>query len=184
MRQLLTLLTFSTFIILTASHCKKNKPENPVDQLPSETQTGANTYGCLVDGKIFLPKGDPLAGPIKKAAYQFVNGKYSLLISGKSSSSGTVLGIGIQGDSISMAVGDYELVEYNKNGKLSGSFAEFASGNINDFYTNNINRGQLIVTKFDTVNQIISGTFWFDAINSTGHIVQIREGRFDLPYVR
>ena len=26
------------------------------DQLPPETQTGANTVGCLVNGKVFLPK--------------------------------------------------------------------------------------------------------------------------------
>lgn len=184
MRQLLTLLTFSTFIILTASQCRKNKPINPVDNLPPETQTGANTFGCLVDGNVFLPKGDPFGGPIKKAQYQFVNGKQGFGISAKNSNSTLVKGVGIQGDSVSINVGTYNLADYNTNGILSGSYAEFQFGNINDFYTNTINRGQLIIKKFDTVNQIVSGTFWFDAKNSSGQIVQIREGRFDLPYVR
>lgn len=184
MRIFLTLSTILTFVVLTSSQCKKNEPTNPIDQLPPETQTGANTFGCLIDGKVFIPKGDPFGGPIKKAAYQLLNGKYTLLISGKNSSSGIVKGVGIQGDSISIAIGMYELFDYNSNGKLSGSYAEFAGANITDYYTNNINRGQLVIKKLDEANQIISGTFWFDAKNTNGQIVQIREGRFDMPYVR
>ncbi len=175
---------FFFFTFLTAASCKKPRNTNPVDQLPPETQTGANTFGCLVDGKVFLPKGDPFAGPVKKAAYQYLNGKYTLLITGKNSSSDIVKGVGIQGDGILLAPGTHDLVEYNANGKLSGSYAEFISANIKDYYTNNINRGQLVIKNFDTVNQIVSGTFWFDAKNSSGQIVHITEGRFDMPYVR
>jgi hypothetical protein len=182
LRKILPLVLIS--LLFTAAKCRKDKTQNPVDQLPPETQTGANSFGCLIDGQVFVPKGDPLAGPIKKAAYQFLNGKYSLLISGKNSSASVVKGVGVQGDSILMTVGTFDLGEYNVVGKLSGSYAEFTSGNINDYYSNNINRGQLTITKFDEVNQIISGTFWFDARNTTGQIIQIREGRFDLPYVR
>ncbi|MGD5408184.1 hypothetical protein QUS89_23100, partial [Xanthomonas citri pv. citri] len=39
-----------------SSSCRKNKPANAVDQLPPETQTGANTFGCLIDGKVFVPR--------------------------------------------------------------------------------------------------------------------------------
>ena len=52
------LLLLATSFILISSSCKKNKSDNPINQLPPETQTGANTFGCLVDGKVFLPK-DP-----------------------------------------------------------------------------------------------------------------------------
>ena len=171
-------------LILLCSSCKKNKPVNPIDQLPPETQTGANTFGCLIDGQLFLPKGDPLSGPIKKAQYQFVNGKQGFGISAKNSSSNLVKGVGIQGDSILIKIGIYNLTDFNIKGVLSGSYAEFQSGNINDFYTNTINRGQLVIKFFDTVNQVVSGTYWFDAKNRNGQIIQIREGRFDLPYVR
>jgi hypothetical protein len=183
MKHLRIFSVISLFIVLVSGNCKKNNSD-PIEELPPETQTGANTFGCLIDGKIFLPKGNPLAGPIKKASYQLVNGKYSLLISGSNTSSNITKGVGMQGDSIIISTGTFELVEYNVKGKLSGSYAEFESGNINDYFTNNINRGQLTITKFDTVNQIISGRFWFDAKNSNGQIVQVREGRFDMPYVR
>jgi hypothetical protein len=43
--------------------CKKDKNTTPIeptptrDQLPAITQTGANTFGCLVNGKVYIPKG-------------------------------------------------------------------------------------------------------------------------------
>lgn len=36
----------------------------------------------------------------------------------------------------------------------------------------------------DTINQIVSGIFWFDAVNEAGEIVQVREGRFDVNFKR
>jgi len=40
----------------------------------------------------------------------------------------------------------------------------------------------LIITHHDFDNAVLSGTFWFDAINSEGEIVEVREGRFDVKY--
>ena len=57
-------------VLLSASHCKKDK--TPEDQLPPETQTGAGTFGCLVNGNVFIPKGSPFSGPILSCAYQFI----------------------------------------------------------------------------------------------------------------
>ena len=172
-------------LILLCSSCKKNKPVNPIDQLPPETQTGANTFGCLVDGKVFLPKGDPFGGPIKKAQYQFVNGKQGFGISGSLSDGNESKLVGIIGDSITITMGTFNLTSLNL-GKFRGgySYMNLTMASPMQYETNEINRGELRITKFDTVNQIVSGTFWFDAKNSSGLIVQVREGRFDLPYVR
>jgi hypothetical protein len=41
----------------------------------------------------------------------------------------------------------------------------------------------LHVTRFDREARIISGTFWYDAVNSEGVVVKIREGRFDFKYI-
>ena len=168
-----------------ASQCRKNNPGNPINDLPPETQTGANTFGCLLDGQAFLPKGDPFAGPILKAAYQFVDGKYHLLINGSHSTSYETTMVGVFADSVEITEGIYELTNKNVPAELYGQFVILKVGSLNKIYlTNSINRGQLIIKKFDTVNQIVSGTFWFDAKNSNNEIVQIREGRFDLPFVR
>jgi hypothetical protein len=40
--------------------------------------------------------------------------------------------------------------------------------------------GELIINRLDSVNKIISGTFWFDLINSDSEKIEIRDGRFDL----
>ncbi len=39
--------------------------------------------------------------------------------------------------------------------------------------------GELTITKFDEINKIASGTFWFDAVNDKGEKVEVRDGRFD-----
>ena len=181
---LLFLLLLASFF--TFSDCKKNKPNNPVDELPPETQTGANTFGCLVDGKVFIPKGDPFGGPIKKAAYQFVNGGYYFNISGSRSSGDEVSSVSVFGDSSIISVGSFNLGKRKVAGLMSGQYLYSKIGTLgNSYYTNEINRGEIVVTKFDQTKQIVSGTFWFDAIDSTtGKIIQIREGRFDMPFVR
>ena len=94
-------------LILLSSSCRKNKTNEPVDQLPQETQTGANTFGCLVDGKVFLPIGNPLSGPIKKAQYQFVNAKQGFGISGSLSDGNESKLVGIIGDSITITIGTF-----------------------------------------------------------------------------
>ncbi|CAD0001286.1 hypothetical protein [Flavobacterium salmonis] len=51
------LLLFTALFILTSCDKDKDddKPTNPIDQLPPVTQTGANTFGCLLDGEVFKP---------------------------------------------------------------------------------------------------------------------------------
>lgn len=37
--------------LLSLSDCEDDPaPKDPIDQLPPETQTGANTFGCLING--------------------------------------------------------------------------------------------------------------------------------------
>jgi hypothetical protein len=170
-------------LVTNGSKCKKNGGDLP--QLPPETQTGANTFGCLVDGKVFLPKGDPFGGPIKKAQYQFVNGKQGFGISARRSDGETGKVVGIIGDSIKISIGTFNLTSL-ASGKFRGgyTYSDLTNPSGISYYTNEIQTGQITIKNFDTINQIVSGTFWFDALdNTTGKIVQIREGRFDMPYV-
>jgi len=181
MRKILPLVLLSLLFI--SAKCRKDK--DPIDQLPPETQTGANTFGCLVDGKVFLPKGSPLAGPVKKAQYQLVNGRQGFGVSGSYSDGNVSKLVGIIGDSIKVLIGTFNLTSLSP-GKFRGGYSYMDLTIIRpiQYETNEINRGELTITKFDTINQIVSGRFWFDAKNDNGQIVQVREGRFDMPYVR
>ncbi len=42
--------------------------------------------------------------------------------------------------------------------------------------------GELRITKLDHQKRIVAGTFWFDAVNSAGEKVEVREGRFDMRF--
>ena len=44
------LLLITSFALWSCDN-KDDNPSNPIDQLPPETQTGANTFGFLVNGK-------------------------------------------------------------------------------------------------------------------------------------
>src|SRR5690606_28232099 len=113
-------------------------------------------------------------------------GKQGFGISARRSEGEKSQSIGIGGESIVISNGIYNLGSKNIDGKLYGMYLFCQIGTLgNSYYTNEIQRGLLTIKHFDNVSQIVSGTFWFDAIdNTTGKIVQIREGRFDLPYVR
>lgn len=72
------LLKYALFLLLiTTLSCHNddddNPPVDPVDQLPEATQTGAGTFGCLLDGEVFLPGNTPNN---LDCVYQFVNGGY------------------------------------------------------------------------------------------------------------
>ena len=64
------ILSITMLALLCAASCKKeNKNE---DQLPPATQTGANTFGCLVNGKVWIPKGFSGTGtPNPKKIFDF-----------------------------------------------------------------------------------------------------------------
>jgi hypothetical protein len=52
-------------LILISSSCKKEK--TGTDGLPAATQEGKNTFGCLVNGNVFVAK--PYGSPPRKVEY-------------------------------------------------------------------------------------------------------------------
>lgn len=177
------------FCLFTFNQCKKNKT-NPVDELPPETQTGANTFGCLVNGKAFTPGGSSLSGPTKGAIYQYLiigsADGYTFAVSGtdkRNTEDISIVGFGF--DSVRISNRVYEL-KTRRNGQGGGGYRKidinYPNGNL--FDTNENTTGEITITKFDTINQIVSGTFWFDAVNVSNEKVEIRDGRFDMRYTR
>lgn len=178
MRKLIFLFTIS----LTLSCCNNdddNNSQNPIDQLPPATQTGENTFGCLLDGEVFIPGGG--TNPLD-SVYQFVNGGYYFSVQGNSRDNQNILRrISIAVLNIELTQGNtYSLLE-NEDGNATGRF--FFGTLSNNTSVNN--SGELTINKLDTDNQIVSGIFWFDVIHPlTGEIAEIREGRFDMQYTQ
>ena len=183
-------LAFLFFIAFTGSECKKHKPINPVDQLPPETQTGANTFGCLVNGKVFLPRG-PSLSPILQCAYQYLNTDYSkgyffqLSAKEKGNKECELFSVSIGTDSLQIFEGKtYPLVDYAKANAAAQYSDYYGCGQFKDYKTSNTVVGQLFIKKFDETDQIASGTFWFNAVDANGDTVHVTEGRFDMQFTK
>jgi hypothetical protein len=167
----LILLLLSIIIII--SSCKKNIPTE--EQLPPETQTGANTFGCKVDGKIYTAKGkdgllasESVWGGASNSQASFnigasnTNQKFNLSLTVNYSGS-----LGILFTSAYPYEGNFQ---DNSNGTIPGG--------LNSFPTDSLNIGKINL-KYLSSN-IASGTFEIDAKNANGKIIHITEGRFDI----
>lgn len=173
-----------SIFILTAmlSCCSKkedDQPKNPVDQLPPATQIGANKAGCLVNGQAFLPN----SGSLQPLVCNYIN-QNDLTIGIGNKTEGKLNRILISVFNTNLVVGQtYTLTEYGTNSK-SGEYviSAEASPSLNYYSTNNEVKGEITITHHNYNNVILSGTFWFDAVNASGTKVEIREGRFDMKY--
>ena len=185
MKKLILLLT----TIFVVSCCSKDDDRTPIEKLPAATQVGANTAGCLVNGQVFLPKGSSQFGPILSCFYQQDSDGYHFGLNFRERTSN-------ESKAVNISLNPNQLIEgttYNIGAIINGSsnyisnFAEFIVNSTvtssNRFNTTNINIGELVITKLNLQQRIISGTFWYDAINAAGEKVEVRAGRFDMRYV-
>lgn len=180
MRYLLFLL-FTVFIL---SGC--NKDDNPFagnDQLPAATQTGANTAGCLLNGNVFIPHQEGI-NPVLVCNYELLDGKYYFNLVIADDRGIGVKNISVRTSEIDLGINNIYILNQDNTifEPYVGAGGFYGINASNYYFTNNIKTGELKITRLDLQNSIISGTFWFDAINSSGETVEIREGRFDMQY--
>lgn len=171
-------------LLLTGSHCKK-KTEEP--QLPPVTTTGAMTFGCKINGKVFVPRdGRGKPGLI----CQYVNlgndegGGWYLNIPATNWVSSTIPSVSITTDSLLVEEGKtYEFKLDSNFLPIKGTARAVYLTGSNAYPKLNSQKGSLHVTKFDQSNRILSGTFYFTGTSaSTGEKVEVTDGRFDIRY--
>lgn len=169
-------LLYSCCILLcfTQATCKKEKPA--IEQLPPATQTGAGTFGCLINGKAFMPKGwggrepnfyiivDPgFDGNLHIKVYRLIEGK-------KESISIFCYDIQQKGE---YTIDADKRTWINYRNEMSNCNFLQASDN----YVSGI----LKITKYDLQNRIIAGEFeckLFDEASGCDTI-KVTNGRFD-----
>jgi len=135
---------------------------------------GKNTFGCLVNGNVWLPKGD-LFVPAISADYtsRFLLGfgashqstePSDFFFSLKNPVSNKVYSL--KDTSVAKAVFDRKL----PNQTMSCIYEAY-----------HVFDGSLTITKFDTKKGIVSGTFQFSTYNpSCGDTIKVTQGRFDI----
>ncbi len=165
--------------LFIGSSCKKNKSSATTeDQLPAATQTGANTFGCLVNGKVFVNKGYTNPYPNYRVIIDpGANNNFDLRTYSYQNNIETDFGFssfGVNG------IGNYII---NGVSQIYPYYTRDGNSNICYFVSsnNNFKQGYLKITRYDLQNGIISGEFemkLFDAQISCDTI-RITQGRFD-----
>ena len=136
-------------ILLSGFHCKKDK--TPEEQLPPETQTGASTFGCLVNGNIFKPKGDPFGGPILSCAYQYINGGYYFQLYARQDVGSQTFTIGLFTDSLEISIG--QTIKLSQKNLSSNAYGQHGRYDVNTggmlYYTDSMGSGELKIKFLD-----------------------------------
>ncbi|TDP60358.1 DUF6252 family protein [Flavobacterium dankookense] len=165
----LFLLLLTTFT-LSCCNNEDDKPQNPIDQLPPATQTGANTFGCLINGEPFVVSNTSNQTAIYQGGVLQIGGS----IDNSDMDVNIILRIS---ESISINT-SYSLTNIPFNQSL---FINNGNGCYYDF-ANTIS-GSVTITNFDQTNFIISGTFNFSTETNECENINITNGRFDLQYI-
>jgi Family of unknown function (DUF6252) len=170
---------YIVIILVTLFSCTKQ-----VSELPPATQTGANTFGCKVDGKFWVPAGFGIVPTAPTLEARFA---------------GNGLFINARNFSSSPTETEFEIFLYDvpDNGNyvlnttaayptgLNSSYAYYVHRRFspdNEWITSSPYIGTVNITKIDRANKIVSGTFEFQAVSlyDPAQTISITEGRFDV----
>lgn len=166
----------SCLAMFIGAGCKKNKTKTELEKLPAITQNGANTFGCLINGKAWTPKGNQFKpnffiivdpsfqnGNFDLRAYQYKNQKFERI----NIFSNDIRNIG------NYSIAPKRLVSLDFRSEFSTCYYLHS--------IDNFSSGYLKITKYDLQNGIISGQFectlYDSAINCD--TIKITNGRFD-----
>jgi len=161
------------------SYCRNKQDPTPVALLPPITQTGANTFGCVVNGQVFRPQGndgtanysvvyDPTfeGGNLDIRAYQLTkNSQPQYLIVGGSQ---------IDKPGVYRLTADTKKLAYYADANQPPTCARYSSDMPATYC-----RGTLTVTRLDLAAGIVAGTFAFTLAQPGCDTIRVTEGRFD-----
>jgi Family of unknown function (DUF6252) len=154
--------------------CTKKKDPEP--DLPPETATGAQTFGCMVNGVPFTPSPNLGLGP-NPLAMPENSGCLTISASKKVEGTTKLQGVTMFSSHIT-SIGEYSL--QNKHG-ISVRYNDQNNSSMTLYSTDSdvTSDGMLTITKFDIPNRIIAGRFWFTLTKTDGTTIKVTDGRFD-----
>jgi len=157
----------ATFLTFCAHSCEKPKPQRT---LPPETQEGNNTFGCYVNEDLFfLVAGSAGFGnSILRANYLRSQNLLSIHAHGKFSDVRANINLYLSNpeENIKKELRNIILVDKEKRVNHGAN-----------------NTGEIILTRFDPVNRIISGVFSFEipySHETKDSVIRVTQGRFDI----
>lgn len=173
-------------LVVGSAAGRKNRDTEP--SLPPLTAEGKNTFGCRVNGSVFLPRSKCFNSPVTCAYQKLYSGDagFVFVVAGDYSdpSKCQASTIRIYLDSISLQEGTTYQLSSRAQGQHEGLYftTSDCGTSARNYVTNNELKGELTISRFDPIRGIAAGTFWFDALGEAGDTVRITDGRFDMEY--
>lgn len=183
--------------------CSKDK-DGKRAKLPAVTTEGKNTFGCRINGEIFVPKGSSSfysASPLMASYYYYQYPEsdtkppgFYLFLHAFNKDTGRNIEINLTKSDVPLVQGQTYPIVLKGNGAVDAQYSFYTytphpdHGNVSifnsyEYETTNEYAGELKIIKFDETNRILSATFSFDALNNAnGKSVSVTEGRFDVKY--
>jgi hypothetical protein len=170
---LLFLGLFLTGCDIFSPSIKFTKPEKDLAKLPTETQEGKNTIGCLLNGQVWQNHGGGWFNPDYKASYF----KKNISVGGSMNTEQDYQSLTLQLNNVFKGIGNYKL------GNDSTTRVVCINSKTNCNYDEGtFTMGNLEITKFDTIKHIVCGRFNFTLIKVDCDTIRATDGRFDIKY--
>ncbi|GAA0188644.1 hypothetical protein GCM10009122_47620 [Fulvivirga kasyanovii] len=142
------------------------------DELPAITSEGKNTFGCLVNGDLWLPKG---SFNVPSTAADYTSG-YFLSFSARSENTTFRFTV----EEPILINHRYDLTDTTR---VRANYTNKTDNNLCFYKDYHVLNGSLEITKFSLAyqNKVLSGTFEFTTYNpDCGDTIKVTEGRFDI----
>tara|TARA_R110000868_G_scaffold147071_5_gene368239 strand:+ start:628 stop:1215 length:588 start_codon:yes stop_codon:yes gene_type:complete len=181
-------LTFLLFLVAIA--CKKeDSPSSRKVELPYITQTGEHTFGCMIDDRVWRPS------PSISSETQFHYLHAYLFLRDGADLISIKARIEREGGNDSNSSEYFDLYAYTDIIGSQRPLLISTSRSGCEYYYDNYKDGPLYsyrsiisdnswinISRLDTVERIISGTFSAEMLNENDHTdtIRVREGRFDV----
>lgn len=176
--------------LATLASCRKADVD-PQTALPPATTIGAETLGFSLDGSAWLPAGQRCGiygcfdNKVEASSY-VANGRRQLLLTADRTDGGRNESFLLQLDSLA-GPGVYRTNSGcpGATGGEAGTKLYFANSRQSQQYQSQPGTATITITKVDTVQNIVSGTFegQLNSLSGAG-TVQVSSGRFDVLYNR
>jgi hypothetical protein len=176
--------------LLFLAACKKDPPIDPEPTepvMPPLTHQGLNTFGCYINGELFVANEGESVWSIPPVSGSFNEGTRYLGLQGTRYRNSQLNDSYVYDDvrlrayiEFGVSVYDFEIFAGGING-----YTAMLSGDCDYYYEDIPDLGQLTITYLNEEKNIISGTFYINLINTSCEsdtLMKITDGRFDFHY--
>lgn len=156
--------------------CSKGKQNDPapVDQLPPATQSGAGTFGCLVNGQVYTPKGNVGMTNFAVLYEPGANGATLNIITYRRDDRYQDMNLSCGLITPQKHTFTIALPVVEGTASYTGPAGDFDNDRGLKY-----RHGQIVLTRVDEQAGVLAGTFEFTSVNTKGDTLKVTQGRFD-----